>query len=264
MKKINIIIVLALAISFFSACQSYKRVPYLQNSDTIRVMNQQRPLFDAKIMPKDLLTITVSCTNPELAMPFNLSVQSTASVTSTTLYSQPVLQQYLVDNNGNINFPVLGTLHLSDLTKREAEAMIIEKLKPYLKEIPIVNVRMSYFKVSVLGEVSHPGMFVISNEKVNVLEALADAGDLTIYGRRDNVKLIREDSNGKENIYTLNLNNADIVLSPYYYLQQNDILYVTPNKTKAKNSDIGTSTTLLVSATSILISIASLLVNILK
>jgi polysaccharide export outer membrane protein len=142
--------------------------------------------------------------------------------------------------------------------------MIREKLQPYLVETPIVNVRMVNYKISVLGEVSRPGTFTISNEKINVLEALAQAGDMTVYGLRDNVRLIREDASGKQHIYTLNLNDADIVLSPYYYLQQNDILYVQPNKAKAKNSDIGSSTTLWFSATSILISLTSLLYNILK
>ena len=123
---------------------------------------------------------------------------------------------------------------------------------------------MANYKISVLGEVARPGTFTVGNEKVNILEALAMAGDMTVYGIRDNVKLIREDATGKREIITLNLNNADLVLSPYYYLSQNDILYVTPNKTKAKNSDIGSSTTLWFSATSILVSIASLIVNIVR
>ena len=124
--------------------------------------------------------------------------------------------------------------------------------------------RIANYKISVLGEVARPGTFTVGNEKVNILEALAMAGDMTVYGIRDNVKLIREDATGKREIITLNLNNADLVLSPYYYLRQNDILYVTPNKTKAKNSDIGSSTTLWFSATSILVSIASLIVNIVR
>ena len=109
---------------------------------------------------------------------------------------------------------------------------------------------------------SKPGTFTVSNEKINVLEALAMAGDMTVYGLRDNVKLIREDATGKRQIVELDLNDADLVMSPYYYMQQNDILYVTPNKAKAKNSDIGNSTTIWVSVTSILVSIASLVVNI--
>lgn len=120
---------------------------------------------------------------------------------------------------------------------------------------------MTNYKISVLGEVAHPGMFTINNEKVNIFEALALAGDLTIYGKRNNVKLIREDAAGKREVITLNLNKTDIITSPYYYLQQNDILYVTPNKTKARNSDIGQGTSLWFSATSILVSIANIVVT---
>lgn len=250
-----------------AACQSYKKVPYFQNVEVVNEVEQQEKLYDAKIMPKDLLTIVVSCTNPELAIPFNLTVASNAGIavsTSSYVTTQPVLQPYLVDNEGNINFPVLGELKLGGLTKREAEQLIIDKLKPYMKETPIVTVRMVNYKISVIGEVTRPGTFTISNEKVNLLEALAMAGDMTVYGLRDNVKLIREDANGKQQIVTLDLNKAETILSPYYWLQQNDIIYVTPNKAKARNSDVGNSTSLWFSATSILVSIVSLLVNILK
>jgi polysaccharide export outer membrane protein len=112
-----------------------------------------------------------------------------------------------------------------------------------------------------LGEVARPGMFTINDEKVNIFEALALAGDLTIWGRRDNVKLIRDDAAGQREVITLNLNNTDIVSSPYYYLQQDDILYITPNKSKAKNSDIGQGTSLWFNATSILVSIANIIVT---
>lgn len=250
-----------------TACQSYKKVPYFQNVEVVNEAEQQEKLYDAKIMPKDLLTIVVSCTNPELAIPFNLTVASNAGIavsTSSYVTTQPVLQPYLVDNEGNINFPVLGELKLGGLTKREAEQLIIDKLKPYMKETPIVTVRMVNYKISVIGEVTRPGTFTISNEKVNLLEALAMAGDMTVYGLRDNVKLIREDANGKQQIVTLDLNKAETILSPYYWLQQNDIVYVTPNKAKARNSDVGNSTSLWFSATSILVSVVSLLVNILK
>ena len=250
-----------------TACQSYKKVPYFQNVEVVNEVEQQEKLYDAKIMPKDLLTIVVSCTSPELAIPFNLTVASNAGIavsTSSYVTTQPVLQPYLVDNEGNINFPVLGELKLGGLTKREAEQLIIDKLKPYMKETPIVTVRMVNYKISVIGEVTRPGTFTISNEKVNLLEALAMAGDMTVYGLRDNVKLIREDANGKQQIVALDLNKAETILSPYYWLQQNDIVYVTPNKAKARNSDVGNSTSLWFSATSILVSIVSLLVNILK
>ena len=268
MRKLNKRILGLLLLPFLLAgCQSYKKVPYFQDVDGVNQAEQQVSLYDAKIMPKDLLTIVVSCTNPELAIPFNLTVPSNAGLaasSSSNVTTQAVLQPYLVDNDGKINFPVLGELKLGGLTKREAEQLIIDKLKPYMKETPIVTVRMVNYKISVIGEVTRPGTFTISNEKVNLLEALAMAGDMTVYGLRDNVKLIREDANGKQQIVTLNLNNAETILSPYYWLQQNDIIYVTPNKAKARNSDVGNSTSLWFSATSILVSIVSLLVNILK
>lgn len=265
MKIKRFILLLALPL-WLGSCTSYKNVPYLQNPEVVNNLEEALPLYDAKIMPKDLLSITINTTDPQAAAPFNLTVQTplNAALTNINTTTQPTLQQYLVNNAGEIDFPVIGTLKVGGLSKDEAEDLIRERLKPYLKEDPIVTVRMSNYKISVLGEVARPGSFTISNEKVNVLEALAMAGDMTIYGVRNDVKLIREDINGKREIINLDLNNAGVVTSPYYYLKQNDIIYVTPNKTKAKNSDIGNSTTLWVSATSILVSIASLLVNILK
>ena len=248
-----------------TSCTSYQKIPYLQDFETVNATEELTAMYDAHIRPKDLLTITVNTTDPEAAAPFNLTVQSAANSNLTQwVTQQAALQQYLVDNQGNIDFPVLGELHLGGLSMNEAESMIREKLQPFLKETPIVTVRMVNYKISVLGEVAKPGTFIINNEKVNVLEALAMAGDMTIWGLRDNVKLVREEENGKRNIVVLDLNRADIVKSPYYHLQQNDILYVSPNKTKAKNSDTGQSTSLWVSATSILVSIASLLVTIFK
>jgi polysaccharide export outer membrane protein len=134
-----------------------------------------------------------------------------------------------------------------------------------LTEDFIVTVRFVNYRISVLGEVTQPGSYTVTSEKTSILDALALAHDLTVWGKRDNVMLIREDpSTGQKTFHTLNLNDANLVNSPYYYLQQNDVVYVTPNKTKAKNSDVGNSTSLWFSATSILVSLASLLYNILN
>jgi len=249
-----------------TGCASTKNVAYFQNRDQFNSENAQH-LYDARIMPKDVLTITVSTTEPEAAVPFNMTVPTTVSTgMSKHTTSQPVLQSYLVDNDGNIDFPIIGKLHLGGLTKSQAEKLIHDKVKPYMNanENPIVTVRMANYQISVIGEVGHPGMYSVSNEKINVLEALAKAGDLTIHGVRNNVQLIREDAQGHKTFHTLNLNDANIVNSPYYYLQQNDIVYVEPNKVKAKNSSVGATTSLWFSATSILISLTSLLYNILK
>lgn len=261
MKKINFLLLLGLMMGV--SCTSYKGVPYLQNVgelDTTGVVD----LYDARIQPKDLLTIAVSSEDAESAIPFNLTVPTMQTVALRTLTSQPTLQTYLVDNDGAIEFPVLGRLVIGGMTKTEVEALIKDKLKPHFTSDPIVNVRMVNYKISVLGEVMRPNSYTISNEKVNVFEALALAGDLTIYGKRDGVKLIRENADGKKIIVPLNLNDANIIYSPYYYLQQNDVLYVEPNKAKAQNSDVGSMTSLFFSATSIMISFANLLFNILR
>lgn len=249
MNKKNIFFFAVIFFSFlFSACQSYKKVPYLQDAEILKQANAQTaPVQDAKLLPGDEVSIFVSTSDPIVAQPFNTQGGS-----------------FLLDNEGNINYPVLGQLSLNGLTSREAENLITEKLKSYVKERPTVVVRMSGFKVSVLGEVASPGVYPVMNEQINILEALALAGDLTIYGVRDNVKLIREDRNGHKQFATLNLNDADLLLSPYYQLQQNDILYITPNKAKAQSAGIGTSTTMWISGFSVLVSIASLLVNILR
>ena len=265
MKKTVLSSVLALTMVVFLGSCSTKNVAYFKNSQDVDLSKSQM-LYDARIMPKDQLTITVSATDPDAAVPFNLTVPTPYTVGQRNSYSQAMLQMYLVDNEGNINFPIIGQVHLGGLTKSEAEQYIQGRIKPYMAEgqNPIVTVRMSSYQITVLGEVARPGTFAVSREKITILEALAQAGDLTIYGQRENVKLIREDANGKKAIYEINLNDANLINSPYYYLQQNDQIYVTPNNVKAQNSSVGSMTTLWFTATSILISLTSLLYNILK
>lgn len=267
MKKLTRLALSLLLTLLFVACQSYKKVPYLQDVALVNSMEQEVQVAGVKVVPKDLLTITVSCSTPELSAPFNLVNSGSNGGLEGKATGQEIvsaLQQYLVDNQGNINFPMLGEIHVGGLTKTEIETLIINRLKIYLKETPLVTVRIVNYRISVLGEVTKPGSFIVSTEKINLLEALAMAGDLTIYGMRDNVKLIRTALDNKKEIITLDLNEAQIVFSPYYQLQQNDIIYVTPNKAKAKNSDVGANTSLWVSSVSILVVIANLLLTILK
>ena len=254
-----------MALLMLASCASQKDVPYFQNSQSVDLSKSQY-LYDARIMPKDQLTITVSCIDDQAAVPFNLTIPTPYTVGQRSSYSQAMLQSYLVDNDGNISFPIVGQLHVGGLTKAEAERMIEEKIKPYMSaaEKPIVTVRMPGYQISVIGEVARPGTFNVSREKITLLEALAQAGDLTIYGQRKNVQLIREDPTGQKSIHYFDLTDANIINSPYFYLQQNDVVYVTPNKVKAQNSSVGSMTTLWFSATSILISLTSLLYNILK
>ena len=265
MKRLNKILFAVMAVVMFASCASHKHVAYFQNSEEVDLSKSQY-LYDARIMPKDQLTITVSTTNDEAAVPFNLTVPTPYTANQRSTYSQAMLQTYLVDNEGNINYPILGQIHVGGLTKSECEKMIQEKIQPYMSAVenPIVTVRMTGYQISVIGEVARPGTFTVSREKISILEALAQAGDLTIYGQRKNVQLIREDASGQKSIHTFDLTDADIINSPYFYLQQNDVVYVTPNKVKAQNSSVGSMTTLWFSATSILISLTSLLYNILR
>ncbi len=245
-----------------SSCSSSRQVSYLQKLN--EGFRDTLIEYDARIMPKDLLTISVSCSEPEAALPFNLVVPaSQTGINSTNLVSQPTLQNYLVNNQGEIVFPVLGTLKVGGMTTQETSELIVGKLERYLKERPIVTVRLVNYKISVIGEVSRPGVYTVNNEQVNVFEAVAMAGDLTIYGKRDNVRIIRT-VDGKQKLITINLNDENIIYSPDFYLRQNDIVYVEPNKAKKQSANIGSSTNLLISITSILISLAGLMVNILR
>lgn len=255
---------LAALLILLSACTSYRHVPYMQNSADVD-LSSSRSLYDARIMPKDVLTITVNCPeDPTAATAFNLVTQTNDVETTTRMSTQRALQTYLVSNDGYIEFPLLGRIQVLGLTKTQLEDYIANRITgTYLRNRPIVTVNMANYRVSIFGEVSKPGTYTVSNGKVNIFQALSLAGDMTIYGCRDNVKLVREDATGLKTIVELDLNDANIINSPYYQLQQNDMVYVTPNKTKAKNSGIGSETSLWFTSASILVSLASLLYNIL-
>ena len=265
MKKLLIPFVLMTIVLLLDACSSAKQVAYFQNIDSTSP-TASKGLYDARIMPKDLLTITVVTSDPSTSKPFNLSIQNTLGTDGRLGSTTGSLLQYLVNNDGDIDFPVVGTVHVAGLTKDQCEDLIKSKVKPYLAESenPVVTVSMSSYRVTVAGEVTSPKVVPVSTEKMSVLEALAQAGDLTIYGRRDNVLLIRENADGQKEAHRLNLNDANIINSPYYYVQQNDYIYVEPNSVKAKNSAIGQSTTLWFSFVSILTSVAALVVNIVR
>ena len=265
MKKNVLSIIAVMLVLLLGSCGSSKKVAYFQNIDTLNLASS-RGLYDAKIMPKDILTITVNTTDPQVSLPFNLVVQTPLTASGQVASGSGSLQQYLVDNDGNIQFPVVGRLHVGGLTSTQCEDEIRNKIMPFLSatENPVVTVKMASYRVTVLGEVASPGVVPVNSEKMSILEALAQAGDLTIYGKRDNVLLIREDAAGEKHQYRVNLNDANLINSPYYYLQQNDLVYVEPNGTKAKNSAIGQSTTLWFSFVSILTSVAALVVNIVR
>src|SRR5690606_37286749 len=181
------------------------------------------------------LSITVTSLNAESNMLFNAGVLMPTGDTKNTVVSTPINESYLVDKDGFINYPVIGKINLKGLTKQEAINKMSGLLTEYVQN-PIINIRILNFKVTVLGEVQKPSSFIIPTEKVTSLEALGLAGDMTAYGRRENVLIIRE-KDGTRSTTRLNLNDKNVLSSPYFYLQQNDVIYVEPYKTKAIQSD---------------------------
>ncbi|RPD98794.1 polysaccharide export protein [Aureibaculum marinum] len=252
------IILTSLSILLFS-CGSRQDIVYFQDADMAAV---SRPIenYNPIIKPDDALTITVSSLDLEGVRPFNLSAVSYAD--NQGAYGGVKLQSYLVDSNGNIDFPVLGKLKLAGLTRIQATAMIEDMLKEYLTDA-IVIIRNVNFKVSVLGEVNRPGVYTIENDRITILEALAMAGDLTINAERHNVLVIREEGN-KKTYNRVNLTSEQIFNSPLYYLTQNDVIYVTPNNSRIKGSTIGPSTGTTLTAISILITATALVFSITK
>lgn len=240
------------------SCSMGRKIPYFQNIDTVS-LKPSKGLYDARIMPKDILKITVRTVNEEASYPFNNSFSQTNAV-------QDGITNYLVSNEGFINFPVVGRLQVVGLTKTECQNLILEKIRPYLSEAekPIVEVRQAAFTVTVIGEVEGSKVISVEKEKISIIEALAQAGDMTIYGRRDNILLIREDVYGEKHMARLNINDANIINSPYYYLQQNDVIYIEPNKIKRNNASISSSTSTYFSFISSLFGTVSLVIALTK
>ena len=256
-KKYVAYLVVCMAV-FFTACTSTKKIIYLQ--DVVPLKQQEiEQKYEVIIHGDDLLAIMVNSRDPELALPFNMPMVS-YQLGSKAGGQQRVLG-YLVDTNGNIDFPILGEIHLEGLTRMQLTELIKNKLiEGDLIKDPIVTVQFLNFKISVMGEVGRPGSFTISGDRITLLEALSMAGDLTIYGRRDRVGVIRE-NNGKRTILFHDLRSADIFNSPCYYLQQNDIVYVEPNKAKSGQSSINQNNSIgvWVSVISLLTTIAVLI-----
>ena len=250
-------------IAFLASCSAPKEVLYLQDIASIKEENIDKN-YEVIIHKDDLLAILVNSKDPELALPFNMPVVTYQIGAQTT--AQQRLLGYLVDQNGDIDFPILGKIHVEGLTRMQVTELIKQKLmsEDLIKD-PIVTVQFLNFKVSVMGEVTRPGTFDISGDRITMLEALSMAGDLTIYGRRDRVAVIRE-KDGKRRILYHDLRSSDIFQSPCYYLQQNDIVYVEPNKAKTGQSRINSNNSVGVwlSAVSVLASITSLMVTMFK
>ncbi|MFI2744571.1 polysaccharide biosynthesis/export family protein [Zhouia sp. PK063] len=240
----------------FTSCVSKKSILYFQD---ISKLNEQVDSvnFNPTIRPNDLLSITVSAYDLDAVRPFNLPLTSAQNISGSNLSTGAQLQTYLVDGEGNIEFPVLGTVNVAGLSRSALVIKLRKDISTYVKN-PIINVRIMNYKVSILGEVKNPGTYTISDERITVLQALGLAGDLTVYGKRTNVMVIRE-KNGDKQYGKLDLTKADLFDSPYYYLQQNDVVVVSPNKAQIQSSAYNRNVGVYISLTSIIISLISVL-----
>ena len=251
-----------------TSCGTVKDIAYFQN----KIVNEPEAIdkhAGTVIQPKDMLSIVVSNRNPELVAMFNLPVISYQAGSETVSGAgQQRLMGYVVDNEGFIDFPVLGPIKVAGLTRWELSNLIKERLiKGGFLTDAVVTVEFMNFKVSVIGEVNSPGTYTLSNGKVTILQAISLARDLTIFGQRENVCVIRE-REGERVIYEVNLCDVSLFDSPAYYLQQNDVVYVQPSEIKARQSTTDDKalrmTSIFVSGGSLLVSVAALIVNLVK
>lgn len=253
-KTIPFFIILLLLFS----CKSREEIVYYQNVDGL-AGKEKTNSYEIKIQPDDLLLIIVSADDPETAIPFNLSTNSIPSGANNGVGGQETLQSYLVDVDGIIDFPVLGKLKVSGLSRTEVMKLLKDKISKYIKN-PIINLRLMNFKVSVQGEVTIPDTYSVNSDRITLIEAISKAKDLTIYGRRDNILIIRE-IDGVKSYGRVDITKADFINSPFYYLGQNDVVYVEPNKSKINGAAVGANTGVWISITSLVITLITLIVT---
>jgi polysaccharide export outer membrane protein len=248
-----------LVILIFS-CKPRKELVYYQNIDSLG-SSKNVNTYEIKIQPDDILMIIVSAEDAESAIPFNLTAISVPTTVGmgTSYNSQLSLQTYLVDANGSIIFPVLGTLQVAGLSRSELLQLLEARIVKYIKN-PIINIRRMNFKVSIQGEVTSPGTYAINSDRVTLIEAISLAKDLTIYGKRDNILIIRE-VNGVKTYNRVDITKADFINSPFYYLAQNDVVYVEPNKVRINGAAVGTNTSVIISVTSLVITLITLMLK---
>lgn len=247
-------IILVFSILIITSCVSKKDIVYFQN-DPIH-QSQVNNTYKTTFKPSDLVQITISALDLEAVKPFNLPAVTYATTTNNVV-GTPQQQSYLIDSDGYIEFPLLGKIKIGGLTRTEALSFLKSKLSPDYVKNPTINIKISNFSVTVLGDVKRPGRFTIPNERISVIEAIGLAGDLNISGMR-NIEVKREE-NKKITTYLLDLRSNKIFTSPAYYLQQNDVVYVQPNKATSQSAAYNQNTGLFISVGSVIISLISIL-----
>lgn len=264
-KHLFSLMLLLLSALVFGSCHSRQKIVYIQQAEQAGALRNETP-YEAHIAPDDQLSILVTCSDLQLAVPFNLQ-RPQASInegggSNSINYQDNENLYYRVDAEGYIDFPTMGRCKVKGMTRRQLADYLADYLRNggYIQD-PLVNVSFVGAHFSVLGEVNKPGKYAMTQERVTLFEALATAGDLTIFGERDKVRLVRY-AEGQQQVVSLDLKSPEVLTSPYYFIQNGDVLYVEPNATRASNREVSSLQTLAISVTSILITIASLIVTI--
>jgi len=258
--KLGYLAALAAMMMAISSCSSPKNsLTYFEDIKTSETGEFPIGDYDIKIMPDDELLISVSSTEPAATAIYNLPMVNPATRDAIATVTTPQQQTYRVDKDGDINFPVLGELHVEGLTIKQLTDELVAKISIDVAD-PMVLVELVNFRVNVLGEVANPGAVKVDRERYSVLDALADAGDLTPYGERSNVLIIREEG-GKRMYHRINLNDSKLLSSPYFYLQQNDAIVVEPNVIRKDNAKYNQNNAYKLSVISTIVSACSIIAS---
>ena len=248
MQKVSKI-VLAIIVLLLTSCASRKDIVYFQNDEVDQSKINYKTIFKSG----DLLQINISALDIEAVKPFNLNSSSTANTNT----SETTQHSYLINNDGYIDYPILGKIKLVNLTRSEAIDLLKNKLSPDYIKNPTVNIKITNFSITVLGDVKSPGRFTIPNERISVIEAIGLAGDLNMSGIRT-IEVKREEDN-QIKTYKLDLRSNKVFNSPAFYLQQNDVVYIEPNRASSQDAAYNKNTGLFISIGSILISLITIL-----
>lgn len=246
--------VMLVLVLFMSSCTSSKKILYFQDLKVDQPVTNQNS-FEARIKKDDILSIVVSGPDKTVVGPFNLTIGETVAATAGSPANLTL--PYLVDGNGQINFPMLGKIKVEGMTRTQLVDLLTRKVKQYVTD-PVVVVQFQNYKVSVLGEVRNPGTFNLTSERTTILQAIGMAGDLTIQAKRDDILLIRE-NDGKQVYYKIDLRKSDILTSPAYYVQQNDVIYVEPSSSRiATGTNIGSVWSIVLSSITTILTIVAI------
>lgn len=260
MKRIFEVIALCVAL-IVTSCTTSKEIVYMQDIEKVE-LKEITTRYEAKIKKDDLLSIVVSGPDKQVVMPYNLTLSDNGSYGGSTDPEKSTLS-YLVDSKGDINFPILGTIHVEGMTRSELVKKLTEEISKDVKD-PIVSVSFKNYKITVLGEVRSPGTYTMNSEKINLFQALGQAGDLQLTAEREGILLIRE-VNGVPTYHKIDLKSAELMNSEYFFMQQNDVLYVPPSPTRVATATTATGIwSVVLSSITSLVAVVSLVITLTK